>query len=372
MVKAKAKGNTEKTFVEQSGSTILRWGNSCCSLVSSFKCAYSHYLGIHTFCIGHTMMSCFLLSQKCHYGVFNKTEVYFTSTTTTIMPIIRYALQKVRPLVNIVKVTLRTFIRVGSELALDKASVAYRSSYGRAVIFFNPMKNCGKFHFLFYLLCCATTYACVHMKVATKNNSDSPDPHESMGTIYNTSLLFKVNKLVMEMCKPLFGSKRAVNMDNFYTPPTVLIPLLNQNVFSQGTVRKNRRMVPASIVYTKAEAEKSGRGALKWAVNLLAGIFAFGWTIGNPVHMLSTPDGSYQMMTVSCKIGKDKRDVPAPKTVKSYNAYMQGVDFHDQLWATLALTKRHGFKKWYVKMWLAMIEIAFSNASICCFLQIRI
>jgi hypothetical protein len=96
------------------------------------------------------------------------------------------ALHRVCPLVNIVKVTLRALIRVGSELALDEASVASRSSYGRALMFFNPMKNCSKFHFRFYLLCCATMYACVRMKVATKNNSNSPETHESMATIYNT------------------------------------------------------------------------------------------------------------------------------------------------------------------------------------------
>jgi hypothetical protein len=40
------------------------------------------------------------------------------------------ALHKVRPLLNIVKVSLRAFIRVGSDVALDEASVASRSSYG--------------------------------------------------------------------------------------------------------------------------------------------------------------------------------------------------------------------------------------------------
>jgi hypothetical protein len=94
-------------------------------------------------------------------------------------------------------------------------------------------------------------------------------------------------------------------------------------------------------------------------MNLLAGIFGFGWADGNPMHMLSASDGSDQLKTV-----KDKRDIPAPKKVKSYNVYMQGVDRHDQLWATFSLTKRHGFKKWYVKMWLALINIAFTNASI--------
>jgi hypothetical protein len=51
------------------------------------------------------------------------------------------ALHKVLPLLNIVKVTLRAFIRVGSEVALDEASVASLSSYGRAVILFNPTKH---------------------------------------------------------------------------------------------------------------------------------------------------------------------------------------------------------------------------------------
>jgi hypothetical protein len=84
--------------------------------------------------------------------------------------------------------------------------------------------------------------------------------------------------------------------------------------------------------------------------------------------MLSFADGSDQLTTVSRQIGKDKRDVVLQKTVKSYNAYIQGIDRHDQLRATFTLTKRHGFNKWYVKTWLALIDIAFTNASICYFL----
>jgi hypothetical protein len=110
--------------------------------------------------------------------------------------------------------------------------VAYSSLYGHAVIFFNPIMNCGKFHFHLYLICCATMFARVRMKVATNNNSDGPDPHESMGTIYNTSLLSKLNKLVIEMCKPMFGSKRTANMDHFHTSPAVLMLPLKQRMFS--------------------------------------------------------------------------------------------------------------------------------------------
>jgi hypothetical protein len=296
----------------------------------------------------------------------NISVLHFNNNET--IPLNGDALHKVRPLVNIVKVALHPFIRVGFELALDEASVASLLSYGRALIFFSSMKNCSRFHFRLYLRCCATTCACVHMKVATKNNSDIPDPHESMATIYNTSLLSKMNKLLMEMYKPLFGSKRKVNMENFYTSPAVLILLPNQKVFARRNFINNHRMVPECIIYTKTEADKAGRGALKWAVNLLSGIYAFGWSDGKPIHMLSTAGGSDQLSTVSRQIRKDKRDVPPPKTVKAYNAYIQSVDRHDQLRATLALTKRHRFKKWYVNIWLALIDIALTNASICYFL----
>jgi hypothetical protein len=278
-------------------------------LVSFFKCTASLCQFIHICCIDHTALSCILLSTKCHWGVFSKSDDNQT------MPVNYDVLHKVLPLVNIVKVTLHAFIRVGSELALDEASVAYSSLYGHAVIFFNPIMNCGKFHFHLYLICCATMFARVRMKVATNNNSDGPDPHESMGTIYNTSLISNLNKLVMEICK-----------------------------LARGTVRKNHRMVPAVI-------------------------FVFGSTYGNPVYMLSTADGLDQLTNVSLHIGKDKRDVPVPNTVKACMTYMRGVDHRDQLREMLSLMKSHGFnKKWYVKMWLALIEIPLTNASICYFL----
>jgi hypothetical protein len=71
---------------------------------------------------------------------------------------------------------------------------------------------------------------------------------------------------------------------------------------------------------------------------------------------------------VSCQIGKDKCDVPAPKTVKSYNAYTQGINHHDLLQVMLSLRKQHGFKKWYVKLWLALIDISLTYANIFYFL----
>ena len=57
------------------------------------------------------------------------------------------ALFKVRPLLNALKINFMCYLELGDETALNEASVASRSRYGGDVIFFNPTKSGGKFHF---------------------------------------------------------------------------------------------------------------------------------------------------------------------------------------------------------------------------------
>jgi hypothetical protein len=47
-----------------------------------------------------------------------------------------------------------------------------------------------------------------------------------------------------------------VNMDNYYTSPTVLILLRNRGIYARGTVKKNRRMVPSKNMLTKVKINK--------------------------------------------------------------------------------------------------------------------
>lgn len=82
------------------------------------------------------------------------------------------SLHKVRPLLNIVKNTLGRYAVCGSEVSYDEATMANKSSYGRFLICFNPMKPTGKFHFKIYMLCCAQTNLTLKMKIHTKDNSD--------------------------------------------------------------------------------------------------------------------------------------------------------------------------------------------------------
>ena len=60
---------------------------------------------------------------------------------------------KVRPLLNALKITFPCYLELGNETALDKGSVVSLSRYGGNLIFLNPSKPGGKFHFSFYLVC---------------------------------------------------------------------------------------------------------------------------------------------------------------------------------------------------------------------------
>jgi hypothetical protein len=221
-------------------------------------------------------------------------------------------LHKTRPLLNILKKTIGVFLIPGSELSLDEASCASRSSYGRELIFFNPAKNCGKLHFRFYLLCDALTFTCLTIKVATRNDSDPADPEETLASIHQEANYSLLNKLVLEMCRRNNNTFITVNMENYYTSPAVLILLRNCGIYARGTVKKNRRMVPSQIVLKKAEIKRLPDGYVRMAVCEFSKMQAFGWNYNNPVHILSTVDASTPRTHVVRQCGSTKLQIPPP------------------------------------------------------------
>ena len=56
--------------------------------------------------------------------------------------------------------------------------------------------------------------------------------------------------------------------------------------------------------------------------------------------------------------------MPAPRAVGSYNRFMQAVDRHDQLRQLFSLSSRHGFKKYYIKIMLGIIDMVLVNSFI--------
>ena len=303
------------------------------------------------------------------------------------------ALYKVRPLLNCLKLSFPLYLKMGDNFALDEASVASRSKYGNDIIFFNPTKPGGKYHFRFYLLCCSTSYVCIRLRMHTKNASDSGDGYyeqeqeqeeevSPVSEVNDASLVVpdqeekrdpeandttnnqpvkKLVSLVLDMCKPLFGSGAVVNMDNYYTSPEVAVALKNNGVYIRGTCRTNRLGFPVAVRFTNAEANSQGRGRIKRVVDIKNHLAAYGWVDGNPVHFLTSADGT-ATTDVKRRISRNIEKVRAPVGIKRYNQNMHAVDRHDQLRETFSLSKRHGFKKYYHKVAMGLFDMAVVNA----------
>ena len=254
----------------------------------------------------------------------------------------------------------------------NKPRWLHESKYGRQLIFYNPSKP-DKYHFRFYFLCCATSYACVRIRVHTSNACDLADglKEDEEGIDVgdedgpgDTKENNKIVSIVLDMCKSIFHSKRVVNMDNYYTSPDAARLLLKKGVYMRGTCRKNRRGFPQGVIYTKSEASKLRRGQNKMMVDCDQKLVVYGWVDGSPVQLLTTADGSVSSANVKRRVGNVETNVCAPLCLKRYNKMMQGVDRHDQLRAKFSLVGRHGFKKYYVKIILGLMDMAITNAYI--------
>jgi hypothetical protein len=267
----------------------------------------------------------------------------------------RDSLHKIRPLLNTIKKTLGKYATFGNEISYDEATMANKSSYGRHLICFNPMKPTGKFHFKIYMICCAKSNLTLRMKIHTRDNSDM-DSEDNFNEFLN-----KLDNQTIQLCKPLFNSGCTVNMDNYYMSTTCAMKLRQNGVFCRGTIRSNRKFVPKSILFTPAESRTLPRGTHRIAVNHDNNMMAIGWLDNKPVHFVSTADTT-DIVTVNRKSGATQIAVSAPMAVANYNKFMGGVDRHDRLRSTFSLCKRHKFKKYYVKLLLFIMDIGLTNA----------
>jgi len=162
-----------------------------------------------------------------------------------------------------------------------------------------------------------------------------------------------LNQLILDMARPLYHKGITLNFNNYYASPSAAIELLKFGVFCRRTLGRNKKLIPPFIQFSKSEARhKESRGKVKIAVNKKFGLVAAGWVDGNPVHLISSAD-THALTTVQRRVGGDKSAFTAPEIVKNYNNGMDGVDRHDEYRALFSLCTRHGFKKYYVKLFLA-------------------
>ncbi|KAE8982749.1 hypothetical protein PF005_g23285 [Phytophthora fragariae] len=138
---------------------------------------------------------------------------------------------RIRPLLNLLKVTGSKYVEVGRDVALDEASIACRSKFGKPLIVYNPMKPTGKYHFRIYMLCCATSWISLNFRLhcvsdITERLDGVTFPEEIRALNEEMAESSSIRKCVLEVVRALYGTRRIVNSDNYYTSVQLLLALL--------------------------------------------------------------------------------------------------------------------------------------------------
>jgi Transposase IS4 len=275
-------------------------------------------------------------------------------------------LWRVRPLLNIVKKHSAAFVIPGTNVCIDEASVAARSKFANFLIFYNPNKPCGKYHFKFYMLACSDQWYMLNFIVHC-NSSEVHRLEEfaSRETILQMQMecssLNRTCKIVMELMRSLYGSNRILNTDNYYTSIQLASALKTKQIFLRGTVRKNSKYIPHALLIEKNENSSFNRGHTVIGFNMSLGLTFYSWNDGNPVNLIGNVDGT-EMASVWRRQGSVREKIQAPLAVKEYNKCMQGVDRHDQMRSYAAMAGGHSFKAWYKKFSLCVLDFAIVNA----------
>ena len=208
---------------------------------------------------------------------------------------------------------------------------------------FNPSKR-ARFGIKVYKLCQSTGHSAGYIsnfKIYTGQDRDgSEDPASTA--------------VVMHLMDSLLDKGYNVYLDNWYSSPDLFVKLMKRNTNACGTVRLNRKNMPADILN---ESRKKGDVSHRSSTTN-PGLLVLIWKDKKDVKMLSTMHSSEMKET-----GKQDRSgnkISKPVCVIDYNHGMGGVDRSDQLAATCRSTRKS--IKWYKKLFFYLLDMCITNA----------
>lgn len=270
---------------------------------------------------------------------------------------------RIRSVLNLLKITGPRYVNVGRNLAVDEASVACRSKFGRGLIVFNSTKPGGKYHFRMYMCCCSTSWISLNFRLHSGVSKiedrllgvTSVDEMASFRDEISAASL--VRQHVLEAVRPFYHTKRIVTTDNFYTSVQLLEALRVKGLYGRGTIRGGSKHFPTHVILDQKTAT---RGEFRQGVSLNGNMVAASWCDGNIVSVVSNADNS-DITKITRQVKKSPQTFDAPTCISEYNINMQGVDRLDQMRGRFSICDGHSFKKWHKKLAMAMIDIGRVN-----------
>ncbi|GMF26779.1 unnamed protein product [Phytophthora fragariaefolia] len=213
------------------------------------------------------------------------------------------------------------------------------------------------------MLCCSTTWISLNFRLHCQSDITErlvgvTTQAEAQALSDELAVSSSIRQCVLEVVRPLYGTGRIVNSDNYYTSVQLLDALRLKGLYGRGTVRKSSAHFPRHVVLEKKDC---ARGTSRQGVSADRNTVAASRYDSSIVTVISNADAS-TVTTVERQVRSERRDFNAPTCVKAYNANMQGVDRLVQVRGRFSLANGHSFKKWLKKLGVALVDVARSNA----------
>lgn len=248
-------------------------------------------------------------------------------------------LRKIYDLQNRLVSRFKTVYVPERNISIDESLMAYKGQLGWKQ--YIPSKR-ARFGIKFYQLCESQTGYVWNSTVYTGKGTTFQTEYEEYGT---------ATKSVMTLIHELLGQGYSLTTDNFFSSPELAELLIREKTDLCGTLRSNRRDLPAEI-----RNEKLKKGDV---IAFQRGkICVLKWKDKKDVCMLSTTHNA-SMVSVTSK--KNKSMKLKPSMIVDYNNNMGGVDKSDQCLSYYPVM-RNKQRKYYKKIFRFLLSQTVWNA----------
>lgn len=274
-----------------------------------------------------------LLSRFLHFSDNTATNVQGPRKLVKISPVISYLQQKFQeayiPYQN---------LSLDESLLLWKGRLSFRQ--------YIPLKA-AKFGIKSYELCDSSNGYTWNIMLYTGSGMEIINPNIPVDAS-------KTESIVLSLMEQLLGKGYTVWMDNFYNSPRLAKFLKENKTDCAGTLRLNRKDIPTD--FKRAQLAKGETMAVH-----SESVSIFKWRDKRVVSLIST----YHNIEMRQCPPKNNRNpnILKPGIVLDYNSEMGGVDLRDQMLQNYVM-ERNKSKKWYIKCFKRIINIAVLNSYI--------
>lgn len=222
------------------------------------------------------------------------------------------------------------------DLSIDESLLMFKGRLGWKQ--YIPSKR-ARFGIKFFVMCESSSGYVINFLIYTGKNTTYSAEYNEFGT---------ATKCVLTLLEGYLDKGYCVTVDNFYNSPQLAEILIKRRTDIYGTLRINRKDVPADI-----KSKKLKKGEL---IAFQKGkIMIMKWQDKRPVAILSTIHS-----TEMVQITKRNTTIEKPKAVVEYNHTMGGVDRMDASIANYSIKRKQ--RKYYKKIFRQFLDLSVWNS----------